>query len=125
MIARILDQYPDRVPPICIVQPNRRPEHVRRWGLKAGYLLIDEQLSIGVRPYEVLIFQRDNQRGEFRDPAYDNLDEEAAMLFGPHLIRNRPEGFVQELRQEAHYLQTRSYPHPEALNRLAVIERLL
>ena len=81
-ICAILEAYPDRVPDIVITQANRDSQKARRWGRAAGFHLVKEQLAEGWSLYEILTFHR--KTGP--DPAYNDLEEELAFYFGPHLL---------------------------------------
>lgn len=83
-IVEILQAYPDRVPPILVIQANRDSHKVRRWGYETGYHLVREQLAPGRYLYEVLTFHR----SEGADPAYREMDLELAFFFGPHLLKS-------------------------------------
>ncbi len=121
-IEVILDAFPDRLPPLLVLQPNKRPECVRRWGLRCGFHLVDEQVAVGHWPYQVLALKRaDNQD----DPAYEGVDREAALLFGPLMIKRRETEFIDRLREEQDYLRRFDRLIDESRLRLEAIERVL
>ncbi len=125
-IVRILDAYPDRVPDTAIFQPNRKPELVRAWALRSQYNLVDETIAHGHWRYVILRFERPGNRQQtHEDPAYDGLDRDAALLFGPHQLRHRTSEFLIALREEHAYLTSLNRLGEEAANRLAVITRIL
>jgi len=127
-MTRILQTHPDRVPPTVILQPNCKPEFVRRWGLQAGYLLTDETFARGHWRYVVLRFQRSEAifvTDGFCDPAYAGIDREAAILFGPRLIRDGSDELVDLLHEELGYLRSLDRLGNDRAGRLATIERLL
>ncbi len=129
-VAEILDAHPDRVPPLVVVQPNRQPERVRAWGLRRGYRLVDERLTPGKRAFVVLRFQKvDAASGAtgptIIDPAYERLDAESALLFGPHLIRRWQSDFVAGLHKEQRYLTRLAGRNESSVGRLRAINRLL
>ncbi|KAA5539058.1 SAM-dependent methyltransferase [Roseiconus nitratireducens] len=121
-IVRILDAFPDRVPDRVVLQPNRRPEWVRRWAIRSGFHLMDEQIARGHWDYPVLSFQR---LGSITDPAYGGLDHEAALLFGPLLMKRMPRLVHDRLAEERLYLRKLQRLGPESAARLRVIERVL
>ena len=122
LIAQILDTFPDRVPTCVILQPNRRPEAVRQWGLRTGFHIVNEQIVPGRRQYVVIRFLR----GEADvDPAYDGIDREAAELFGPLVVRRWEPDFVNALHDEQRYLRSLARLTSESENRLNVMTRLL
>lgn len=105
-IVRILAKHPDRVPANVVLQPNRDSDAVRRWGLRSGHRLIDEQASPGNRTFEILRFQRaaETSPADFADSAYEGVDREAAILFGPHFLRQDNGELVKRLMEELAYL---------------------
>ncbi|EMI55788.1 tRNA (adenine(22)-N(1))-methyltransferase [Rhodopirellula sallentina] len=129
LIVRILDAHPDRVPATAIIQPNRRPERVREWALRTGYHLTHETTAQGHWRYIILRFERPKtteQSGQVHpDPAYKGLDREAALLFGPHLLRHFSNDFAESLEQERRYLRSLPRLAADAVRRLEVIDRIL
>ncbi|MCO8124330.1 class I SAM-dependent methyltransferase [Stieleria sp. TO1_6] len=121
-ISQILSAAADRIPPVVILQPNRSPETVRRWGQRQGYRLIDEQVTTGQRAFVILRFQH---QGPGDDPAYAGIDRDAAELFGPHLMRRREPHWVRRLEQEQHYLSRLDRLGPDAAQRLKTLDRVL
>ena len=103
-IARILEEHPDRVPDLVVVQANRDSVFVRRWALGSGFHLTKEQMIPGHWNYEVLTFQR--RSGE--DPVYKGLDLEFALHFGPSLLHQRHELLGQNVSKE--WTQFQTYP---------------
>lgn len=123
-IARILDAHPDRVPEIVILQPNGKPERVRRWGLLNNYDLIDETNARARPRYVVLRFER-RAMHRSTDPAYEGIQRDAALLFGPHRIRRRSKGFLDSLDEELAYFHSLKRMSAETADRCAVIQRVL
>lgn len=121
-MVRILKASPERVPSLLVLQPNRRPDLVRRWGLQSGFHLVDEQIAIGHWAYLVLRFKRADASN---DPAYDGVDREAALLFGPHVLKRREPEFAARLREEERYLTNLDRLGADAAKRLGLIKRLL
>ncbi|MEO1528832.1 MAG: class I SAM-dependent methyltransferase [Planctomycetota bacterium] len=123
-IVEILRRFPDRVPERVVLQPNRRPERVREWGLQAGYRLVEEQIVFGHWPYQIIALQRmDTPKAS--DPAYDGLDHRAALLFGPLNLKRGDERWFTRLREEREYLRRLDVLGEEARDRLEAINRLL
>lgn len=88
-IAGVLERgrQAGKLPPRVVVQPNDSPLALREWAQAAGYWLEAEALIDGYWPYPVLsLRQRD---GSEADPAYQGLPLEAALRFGPLLLRER------------------------------------
>lgn len=121
MIAKILSQHPDRVPTRVVVQPNKLPERVRQWALDGKYRISDET-AVGRLRHRVLSFVKHTVASEpFIDPAYNGLDFEAAILFGPLNLRRREPAFIDELRNHRRYL----LDLPAMAARVAAIDRVL
>lgn len=121
-IVKILDAYPDRVTPTVILQPNRKPELVRDWGIRNGFHLLDECVADGHWMHQILRFQRSEIPD---DPAYQGLDHHAALLFGPLMLKRWEPSFVRRLREERAYFRRFDRLSDESASRLAAIERVL
>lgn len=121
-IVRILLEFPDRVPALVVLQPNKRPERVRQWGLHSGYQLLNEPRTAGQRAFQILVFARS---AEPSDPAYHAVDREAALLFGPLNLRHRDPQFLEALREERRYLAQLDRLDRHAASRLAAINRVV
>ncbi len=121
-IARILSEFPERVPAFVVLQPNKRPEWVRAWGLGSGFHLLAEPRTAGRRAFQVLVFRR---FADSPDPAYQGVDREAALLFGPHNLRQRDPQFLQGLLEERRYLNQLDRLDARAADRLAAIQRIV
>ncbi|MEM9644408.1 MAG: tRNA (adenine(22)-N(1))-methyltransferase TrmK [Planctomycetota bacterium] len=59
-ITKILTRYPDRVPDVVVVQPNKRPDLVRLWALGHAVDLVDECVVTGSRDFDVIRFERNS-----------------------------------------------------------------
>jgi len=121
-VVRILDAFPDRVPSIVVLQPNRRPELIRRWAQRSGFHLTYEQVLWGRYNYSILGFER---AGTFNDPAYKGVEMEAGLIFGPLILKRRSPEFISLLRAE----RTELSKHPElcivSQRRLEIINCIL
>lgn len=146
-IARILDRHPERVPNTLILQPNCKAELVRRWAMRRCYDLVDESMAMGSlkrvkfargiastpsltrHHFVILRFEKSEWQTSSRQPhhdaAYEGLDREAAILFGPRLIRAWHSDFVESLQNEQAYLSSLVRRGDEAAQRLAAIKRLI
>ncbi|QDV40733.1 tRNA (adenine(22)-N(1))-methyltransferase [Stieleria neptunia] len=122
LITRILETHPERVPPDLVLQPNRRPDAVRRWALQAGFHLVDEQLVVGRLRYVVMRYRLDRSSA---DPAYDAMDHEAALLFGPLLIQRWESQLQGVLLDEYQYLKELQQRTEQSQHRLNVLAKLL
>jgi tRNA (adenine22-N1)-methyltransferase len=121
-IAGILDAFPDRIPPLIVLQPNKQPECLRRWALGNGFRLLEEQVAPGHWPYQVLTFAATTTND---DPAYAGVDRDAAILFGPLIIKRASPEFLTRLRQEQRYLRRLNRLSQPSHVRLATIDQLL
>lgn len=124
LIVEILDAAPLRVPKRVVLQPNRRPERVRQWARRAGFHLDAEQVVFGHWPYQVLVLERARD-GIGDDPAYEGIDLDAALLFGPLNLKRRDERWLARLREEQSYLEALEKLGEEARQRLDAIRRVL
>ena len=131
-IVRILSKHPDRVPKQLVVQPNNRPEEVRKWALANGFRLLDEVIVGDERDFIVLTFQRHRESNgdeesdseAYQDPAYEAVDFEAAILFGPLIIKRNEPALMEQLNEELAYWAQFSELATPAIRRLKVVERL-
>lgn len=121
-IVDILSGFPDRVPERLVLQPNRKPELIRQWALEQRFHLVDEIIVPGKRDFLVLVFQKQLLE---HDPAYDTVDRQAALLFGPLLIKRFEPSFAEQLRRERRYLESFSRRSDETATRLKIIHRLI
>ena len=123
-MLRILTAFPDRVPDHEVLQPNQKPELIRRWALNAGFHLVDEQIARGHLPYAILSFRRSNDCRTM-DPAYQNVNQQAALLFGPHVLKRDDRQFDAQLLEEETYWSQFERLEPERRERLEIIRQLL
>ncbi len=122
-IVKILEAHPERVPMTVVIQPNRRANLVRQWALRAGYHLVDEQIAWGNWPYEIMMLEKRNELGA--DPAYDSVELDAALMFGPLTLRRSEPRLLDRLREEKVYLSQFSKLKPYGRERLCLIESVL
>ncbi|MEM9587247.1 MAG: class I SAM-dependent methyltransferase [Planctomycetota bacterium] len=118
-MTAILSRFPDRLPAKIVMQPNRRAEQVRLWGLRGGFHLVDEQIAVGHRNYVVLTYQRVNDTSP--DPAYDQVDRDAAVSFGPWILKRQSPALTSRMREEQRYLRGLGGLCAESRRRLTVI----
>ncbi|MDE0864872.1 MAG: class I SAM-dependent methyltransferase [Rubripirellula sp.] len=121
-IVSILAANPDCIPPLVILQPNRRAELIRQWGLDSGFHLLDEQIAHGHWPYVILTYRKADA---VSDPAYTKVDHEADLLLGPWLLKRREERFVAQIQEEQQYWQQFERISDESVLRRDTIERVL
>lgn len=95
LIVSILAKHPDRLPDTIIVQPNDNAEPIRHWA-KGKYHLINEHMVQGFWNYNILSFKKRTSK----DPAYNDLPLEAALRFGPILIKQKHPLLHEELENQ-------------------------
>ncbi|MFT5302441.1 MAG: tRNA (adenine22-N1)-methyltransferase [Mariniblastus sp.] len=124
-MVTILQAFPNRVPDYVVLQPNQTAEPIRAWALDAGFHLQAELIARGHRNYPTLTFRRADLHSTGRDAAYDNVDREAGLMFGPLIIKRMSRIFQNELREEEAYWSKFSRLNSNRARRLNVIRRLL
>ena len=131
-ILRILSAFPERVPRFVVIQPNRNPELIRQWGINQGFHLVDEQSAAGhweegQGEYTILSFVKYDSIESLvsEDPAYQGIDREAALLFGPHFCKRNDSQARARLGAEKQYIMKLDRLDESMRKRLAAIERLL
>ena len=122
-IVSILERSPERIPDFVVLQPNRRPDLIRRWGFANGFHLVDEQVAFGHWPYVILSYRK--RSGREVDPAFQQIDHQADLLFGPWLLQRREPEFVALLLEEQDYWQQFRQISETSLERRDAIERVL
>ncbi len=121
-IVSILESRPERIPDFVILQPNRRPELIRRWGFESEFHLVDEQVAFGHWPYVILTYRK---AGAEADPAFSQIDHQADLFFGPWLLQRREPAFVELLRAEQSYWRQFEQISEVSLARRDAIDRVL
>jgi tRNA (adenine22-N1)-methyltransferase len=122
-IVKILQAHPNRIPSRIVLQPNRRADLVRQWALHSGFRLIDEQIAWGHWPYEILLLEMASTLE--MDPAYTDLERDAAIMFGPLILQRSEPRFVERLREEREYLSQFEQLKPYGQTRLRLINGVL
>lgn len=82
-IRGILRRAGESLPPALIVQPNDSALLLRLWAHEAGYHVRAERLIAGYWPYPVLRLER----ASGADPVYEGVPLDAALKYGPLLLR--------------------------------------
>ena len=121
-MVNILGAHSDRVPEQIVLQPNRRPELIRRWAFQQGLHLVSETIAQGHLPYQIMSFKRGCGTD---DPAYQDVDHEAALLFGPLTLKQRDREFVRQLEAEFEYLSHFARLNPDSGHRLELIRHVI
>ncbi|BDP40038.1 tRNA (adenine-N(1))-methyltransferase [Deinococcus aetherius] len=95
-ITGILRRAGERLPPALVLQPNDSARTLRLWARENGHHLKAERLIPGHWPYPVLRLER----RDGPDPAYADLPEQAALRYGPHLLREGSEVLLKLVRAD-------------------------
>lgn len=121
-ILGILRRAGERLPPELVLQPNDSADPLRRWARAAAYHLAGEHLAEGFWRYPVLHLRRG--RGE--DPAYAGLPLEAALRFGPLLLRAADPALRAHLaEQSARLSPLEVHARPQVLADLGAVREAL
>jgi tRNA (adenine22-N1)-methyltransferase len=109
-------------PECLVVQPNDGAGLLRTWAAGHGYWLVAERLASGFWRYPVLKFER---RAE-GDPVYLGLPHQAAIQYGPHLLRQKHPLLLQELLAQSRRLEALAHhARPQVLNDLNTVRAAL
>ncbi len=136
-IIKILRRFPERLPALMVLQPNRDIRAVREWGLACGHLLVDECLTSD--GYFILAYLRSESTGAHpRDPAYTTVKTESPinampvtqvdpieLNFGPWLLRRRDPHLQTWLRKRAQPLRALPGLNPPSHEQLRLVELAL
>lgn len=120
-ILGILDRAGERRPPALILQPNDSPRPLRVWALAHGYHLSAERLVEGHWIYPVLRLER----LEGCDGAYAGLPLDAALRYGPHLLRHGEPLVRRQIWADIVRLSRVAAPGRPAQSELAVAQTAL
>lgn len=121
-IMELLSQYPTRVPPRLLLQPNCHAAQLRDWARQHGYHLTDEVLVGSTRKFLILAYR---YRPDANDPAFQDLDLNAALEYGPLLIRRNDPKLHEQLLHDRHYIEQRGESSKTLWQRLPIIRHLL
>ncbi|MFC4454530.1 tRNA (adenine(22)-N(1))-methyltransferase TrmK [Deinococcus sonorensis] len=120
-MVRILERAP-QPPGALVLQPNDDPGLLRRWAAAHGYWLVAERLVAGFWRYPVL--RLEPHAGP--DPAYLGLPPNAALRFGPHLLREQHPLLLEELQaQQQRLARLAAHGRAQVLQDLADVEAAL
>ena len=120
----ILLVHPDRIPKHVVLQVFHKPEIIRRWALDNGFHLLDETITGGKRCYTILSYQR-CECHEGGDPAYQNVDRESALLFGPFVLKREDRQFDAQLQTEEAWWRKFDRLSVENIHRLKLLRQVL
>lgn len=98
LMVKILSAHPQRLPPRLVLQPNDSALPLRRWALETGYALVNEQMVQGFWRYSILTLVRGPCT------AYRGLPLEAALRYGPLLLKARHSLLWAELQEKQQHL---------------------
>jgi len=123
-IRGILLAYPKRVPERVVIEVSEKAEVIRRWGYEHGFHLASEEKTFGRRSFTILCFQRpvDSQQ---RDPAYENVDLDSALAFGPFVLCRKDRQFDLQLQHEEAWWRKFDRLSPEASHRLGLVRKVM
>ncbi|CAM3559409.1 SAM-dependent methyltransferase [Deinococcus saxicola] len=124
-IRGILERAGERLPPVLpaalIVQPNDSALLLRLWARGAGYHVRTERLIAGYWPYPVLRLARANGA----DPAYEGVPLDAALKYGPLLLRAGGEVISRQIEADIVRLSKVAAPGRESWHELATAKTAL
>ncbi|QEG25194.1 tRNA (adenine(22)-N(1))-methyltransferase [Mariniblastus fucicola] len=123
-IRDILLACPDRIPDLVVLQIFHRPEIIRRWAVENGFHLTQETTTAGKRHYTILSFRR-SHGPENSDPAYDNVDRETALLFGPFVLKREDRQFDLHLQCEEAWWRKFDQLSAETAQRLKLLRSVM
>jgi tRNA (adenine22-N1)-methyltransferase len=101
-IVNILQSHPERLPGKLSLQPNDNARPIRLWARVSGFHLRAEAMAKGFWRYSILHFEK--HTGD--DPAYSEINLEAALTYGPHLLKSKHPLLVEELEHQLPYLKS-------------------
>ena len=121
-IRDILMANPDRIPPHVILQVFHKPEIIRKWALENCFHLLNDHRTAGKRSFTIMSFVKSK---DTNDPAYVNLNREAALLFGPFALNRQDEQFDERLRREEAWWRRLDRLTPSSAKRLQLIRSVM
>ncbi|UTT44092.1 tRNA (adenine(22)-N(1))-methyltransferase [Exiguobacterium aurantiacum] len=100
LIRSILESGRDKLGAVerLVLQPNVDGQHVREWLLDAGFVLVAESIvEENDKVYEILV----GERGTETCYSMDDTERMWQLMFGPYLLKTRPEAFKLKWGREA------------------------
>jgi tRNA (adenine22-N1)-methyltransferase len=101
-MVKILSTYPERLPAKLTLQPNDNARALRLWARVSGFHLTAEAMAQGYWRYSILHFEQHTGN----DPAYADVNLEAALTYGPHLLKSNHPLLLAELEYQRPYLKS-------------------
>ena len=123
-IRDILLAHPDRIPDRVILQVYHKPELVRGWAIENDFHLIHESVTRGKRCYTILTFGR-SENPQASDPAYEDVDRESALLFGPFVLKRQDRQFDIQLQDEEAWWRKFDRLSDSRTERLKLLRRMM
>jgi tRNA (adenine22-N1)-methyltransferase len=123
-IRDILLAHPDRIPKRVVIEVCQKPEVIRRWAFGSGYHLLADQTTQGTRSFSIMCFQRAEAPLE-NDPAYMDVDCDAAFTFGPFVLKREDRQFDIQLQNEEAWWRRFDRLSPEATDRLSLLRQVM
>ncbi|MFK7602844.1 tRNA (adenine(22)-N(1))-methyltransferase TrmK [Deinococcus sp. SM5_A1] len=113
-IRGILERAGERLPPALVLQPNDSALLIRLWARETGYHVRAERLIAGYWPYPVLRLER----AEGADLAYEGMPLDAALKYGPLLLRLGGGVICRQIEADIARLQKVAAPGRESWHEL-------
>lgn len=123
-VRDILLARPQRIPNRVVVEVCQKPEVVRRWGFEHGFHLVSDQTTPGRRPFTILSFKR-APNPFLADHAYENVDFESALTFGPFVLRREDRQFDLKLQKEEAWWRGFARLSNDASARLGLVRKVM
>lgn len=101
LIASLLSRDPARLPPRLVLQANRDTPLLRVWAGEKGYHLESEVMAPGFWNFTIVSLVR----AQGPDPAYEGIERDLALEFGPHLLRQRHPLLVEDVAERERYFR--------------------
>ena len=120
----ILLAFPDRIPEKLVLQVFHKPEIIRCWALENGFHLLEDLTTSGQRRYTIMSFRKADNPVE-NDPAYEGVDRESALLFGPFVLKREDRQFDLQLQQEEAWWRKFDQLSDESSERLKLIRKVM
>lgn len=123
-VRDILLAHPQRIPSRVVVEVCQKPEIIRRWAFENGFHLTGEQTTPGRRSFTILSFERAPDSVP-PDPAYENVDFESALIFGPFVLRRADRQFDLTLQNEEAWWRGCDRLSHDASDRLRLVRKVM
>ena len=123
-IRDMLLAHPERIPKHVVIEVCQKPEVIRRWAFENGFHLVDDRTTLGPRSFTIMCFQRAAVL-LVNDPAYDDVDRDAAFAFGPFVLKREDRQFDIRLQNEEAWWRKFDRLSPEASDRLDLVRRIM